>query len=225
MNISTTLKYSGDIFYPPFSDKATISPDNLVHYESNGSYLAHKTFNGTRTIIEFSPDKINLWTRDKKIHKNLNLCKSLMEQLNQWHECLGRESAHVIDGEMLLDKNLKKRFIAFDILVFDNEHLIGSNILERYELLTKLMGPPDDYEKVFGNNLALEFTNYLWLAESYLFNFSNEYKRHEHVSEVQGLVLKSLKDKLKHEDKEKNNENLCIHFGPNVGFEENREII
>ena len=123
---------------------------------------------------------ITFLTENLKPYKNLKIPKELQEQLEMWKECFLETT--VIDG-ILIDN----AFIAFDILVDNGFYLLGSTPIERYSILYHLtMGQPEEHEK---DRLALRFTENLWLAECFLFNFKNELMNN-------GLLLRNINHKL-----------------------------
>jgi len=197
--------YNGNIFYPP-RPETSLSPEKLADYE--GKWLAQRKFNGTRTMIEFAPSGIKLWTRHKEEHKAYKPSPAMAECLAMWHDVMGKDARHIIDGELLHNKtrNIKDVFVAFDVLVFDDQYLVGTKYLERYDhLSTELMGGEFEWEEVSGNHLALQFVPGLWLAENFYANFHAEYERHINLDEIEGLVLKKASAELDYGFKMNNN--------------------
>lgn len=204
--------YNGRIMYPP-RPKISIPPSKLKHYEDKG-YVAQYKYNGTRTLVEILPGgEIKLWTRHKTEHKAYKLSKTLRDQLAELHIVTSNQQGYlVLDGELMHSKTkgLKDTFIAYDLLVFNDEYLIGAPYMERYALLNQITGDQETFEKKTGKSIAIYIRSNFWLAPIFLFNFAEEFDRHKEMDEIEGLVLKRPKAPLERGFSQNNNSDWMI---------------
>ena len=207
-------KYSGSLMYPPRPEKS-IPPEKISDYENLG-YVAQQKFNGTRCLVEMLPSgEIKIWGRNKEPLKSYKLSEGLEACFKEMHAAIsdgGSPQYCVIDGELMNNKtkNLKDVFVAYDILVYKNEYLIGMSMLERYDLLQNIMGNPDEYEDITGHKIAIMCREKLWLAETYVFDLKKQFSRYIELDEVEGLVLKKPDAPLCYGLNEKNNSDWLI---------------
>lgn len=185
-----TLEYNNQTFLPCEPHK-TVEAKYLKALEFEGPYLVQRNFIGEKVIIKFTPEQISIFFNSKhyKADGNLQAC------LTQWQECLGNDKTHIIEGVVLSIK-FKHVFLATDIFVFNNEHFVGTSYLERYALLSDLMGEPDSHEDSTGEKMAKKFTNNLWLVENFYFNFSNIFKMNHNNTLTNGLLLRDMQKEL-----------------------------
>lgn len=203
--------YKGRIMYPP-RPKLSIPPEKIVDYENKG-YVAQLKFNGTRTLVELKPGgEIKLWTRHREPHKAYKLSKGMEENLHEMHESMSPDKHLVIDGELMHSKTkgLKDRFIAFDILVCNDDYLIGMPMLERYSILDEMLGQQEYWEEDTGRKIAIYIRDHLWLAETFVHNLSKKFKQFIDMDEIEGLVLKKPSAPLERGHSENNNSSWLI---------------
>lgn len=192
---------NGTFIYPPRPEHC-ISSDNLNKFDDN-SYIAQCKLNGSCAEIYLNSDKFDIKNRHKGGLSNFKLkdCEIL--------------SLHRGNGEMLLigeylNKSKKDsngnlwnhKLVIFDILVYDNEHLLGSTFKERYELLLNIF-------------TTKEYNEYLYQIDENIFlvkSFESDFKKLYHdivkTDILEGLVLKPKDSMLQPGNKEKNN--LCL---------------
>jgi len=203
--------YSGNIMYPP-RPKVSIPPEKIIDYEKKG-YVAQLKFNGTRTLVEMKPGgEIKLWTRNREPHKAYTLSEGMKADLMEFHESSDPDKHVVLDGELMHSKTkgLKDVFIAFDILVCEDNYFIDMKMLERFRILDEIMGEQDDREKQTGREIAIYVRDHLWLADTFVYDLAGQFERFKDMDEVEGLVLKNPDAKLERGHSENNNSSWLI---------------
>jgi hypothetical protein len=164
---------------------------------SNGDWIAQLKLDDTRTLLVFHPDgTIQFWNRHKELQKAYSRPHpKLIESLKSLK--LPAKKFYVFDALLLHSKNtlVKDTICLIDVLVYDNEYLLGSTFAKREELLLKICGHPKRLEVHTGLELALEVTPMLWVAKSYKKDFEILFKKWEKVFKegqriVEGLVFK-----------------------------------
>jgi hypothetical protein len=169
------------MFYPPRPEKA-VDPSELGRFESLG-WIGQFKKNGTYTV----PDREKVYTRHLEPHKlwNPNDSKAMTE-------------IRKIPGITLCSELLHKKvsggsqdtLYIHDILVINNEDLVGVSYEDRYKMLLNLFvwkdeGNPDYF--VVNKNLWIS----KWIYKGFLKTFNAMTN-----PEDEGLVLKNPKAKL-----------------------------
>jgi ATP-dependent DNA ligase len=131
--------------YPP-RPETKISPESLPTFEEMGKFLAEPKLNGSSMEIYFSDGgkEIKLMNR----HKQPIECKMDKEELRK----LYRGTKEMILCGEYLNKNQKDetgkpwniKYVIWDIIMYNGNHLIGTTFEERLLLLAKLY-PNDIY--------------------------------------------------------------------------------
>lgn len=94
-------------------------------------------------------------------------------------------------------QTFSNKFCLFDILVKDNQYLIGSTFQQRVDIMDNLYGQSDDYLGVIGENI--------YRVKTYYKDFVNVYNDLVDIDLVEGLVLKRKSAKLEIGSSENNN--------------------
>lgn len=110
----------------------------------------------------------------------------------------------VLNGEYLnkskkneLNETFNHKFCIFDILVFENNYLVGKTFQERIDLLDSFYGKPENYLSSISQNV--------FRIKSYYSDFENLYNSLVGIDMVEGLVLKRKSAKLEVGSTENNN--------------------
>ena len=96
------------------------------------------------------------------------------------------------------------KFVIFDILVFENQYLVGSTFDERYNLLKSIYNVKDYGEFLF------QITENVFLVKSFTDKFTKRYNDIVKVDMLEGWVLKRRDAKLERGTREKNNVNTQL---------------
>ena len=201
--------------YPPRPEMTTHFSE-LDKYD-NGTFLAQPKYNGTCCVVFMNKAGIRVMNR----HNGLITSDYNNVDFEGLYQDSGCEGWLVLCGEFL-NKNKKGedgkpfnlKFIIFDILVYDNEYLIGSKLIERIDLLNRLF--PETSTLVFENKINsyshLNVTRYenIFKAPSYGADFKAFYKSIVDTDLYEGLVLKRKESRLSLGFSEKNNSDWQI---------------
>lgn len=196
--------------YPPRPEYCT-SPQTLDKYD-NGSYFAQPKLNGSMGVLWIFEDGYwELWNRHGQ--KMTNYKNLQFEKLFRGKKCLTLVGEYLNKNKKGIDgKEFNHKFIIFDILVYENNHLTGITFWERQELLRELF---PDFSKEFRENQ--EYSSYLHTTEhkdtfrvkNFTGNFSNLYNEITKWDVFEGLVIKKAEAKL----------SPCLNEGNNSGWQ------
>jgi ATP-dependent DNA ligase len=169
-------------------------------------YIGQFKYDDVRTLIILWPGgEIELLTRHRVPHRLYRLTPAMLTALRRLR--LSPDRCHVLDGGVLrhFAVNGVRPIILWDILVHDNQHLIGTTYATRYALLHDLCGSPVDLEQSTGYEIGIEITPELWLAPSFSGDFQRLFERTYGNDLLEGLLLKNPRGKLEHGLNEANN--------------------
>jgi hypothetical protein len=95
--------------------------------------------------------------------------------------------------------------VLWDILVWNNQYLVGTSYLKRYRLLSQVCGNPSRYESETGRSIALRVNSCVWLAPVFRNELRRRFDELTPLHEIEGLVLKNPSAKLQWGLREDNN--------------------
>ena len=182
------LYEDGHYLFPPRPEKA-ISPHFLTYYQTE-KWWAQVKLNGTCNVIFVSPDrKVSAMTRHNDQHKNW----SVSEHTSEIFKNLPGKGWYVFTAELMHSKIPGIRDINYihDVLVSDNDLLIGSKFSSRQDLLTVFFAKYIKGETV--SHYILD--DHTWLAKNYTKDFFKLFKSLD-KPEFEGLVLKNPNGEL-----------------------------
>ena len=186
------MKYNSfKYIYPPRPKNAI--PNSELNFYDNNSLLAQPKMNGSNCTIYTNGESFYVMNRHKQALTNFKLSK---EEILSMYK--GDGEWMVINGEYLnknkLDENGKPfnhKFIIFDIIVIDNNHLIGKTFEERVIILDELYGK-NESEKSY----LYSVSENIYRVKTYYNDFSNLYNDLTRIDVVEGLVLKRKNARL-----------------------------
>jgi hypothetical protein len=189
----TAFKY----IYPP-RPEIKISPSSISKFE-NGKYLGQPKLNGSSMQLYTNGSIVIVMNR----HHQALSHKMDIEELKGLHKGKGWM---VLCGEYM-NKNQKdeednpwnNKFVIFDILVYEGNHLLKTTFDERFELLRELY--PDNPVKKYLHQVSEN----CFRVNSIRFGFSNAYIEMTKYQMYEGLVMKLGDGKLENGTSEKNN--------------------
>jgi hypothetical protein len=186
------MKYTKFSYIYPTRPKNAICPDDLDFYD-NGSLLGQIKGNGSNCEIYTNGDKVVVMNRHNQRLTNFRLTDEEVKSL--YH---GNGEWLVINGEYLnknkldeTNKPFNHKFIIYDILVYNDEHLIGKTFEERIHLLDYLYGKVDS-EKEY----LYRISENVYRFKSYGSGFKELFDKLTPIDLVEGLVLKRKNSKL-----------------------------
>jgi hypothetical protein len=121
--------------YPPRSQDAIPREDTQIF--SMLGWIAQYKYNDSHALIKYCPDgQIEIWNRHGERFRTYNLPDYLIEQLRNIGTTLGHVAGRltILDGGLLDQKHraIKDTLVVWDILVLNDEYLVGTTYLDRY---------------------------------------------------------------------------------------------
>jgi ATP-dependent DNA ligase len=198
INVEPTLN-----IFPPRPGGA-INPSEVDRF---GRFLAQYKYNDIRTLIHLLPGgEIKILSRKKEALRSYTLTALMKKSLRALK--LKKDSYHVLDGGLMRSAfglSREKSIVLWDILVHENQYLLLTTYAERYRLLETIAGCPRRSEHETGHQIGLEIRPHLWLAPLFRSHFSDHFKKAEQAEDLEGLVLKNPRGKLRWGSSEENN--------------------
>ena len=180
--------------------------------KSRATWTAQYKLNGQRNVIYIDPDlNIQWWNRHQENHRNYTPPKWLEDQIREVVKPTGKWVA--IDGELLhaKDATIKNTLYWWDVLVHDNEQMLGTSGQERLELLYSLTQQGGKLsENETADKIADRLTDNIWLARNIKPDRYDESWKLTEVSYVEGFMFKDMKARLKPMLTEKNNSEWMV---------------
>jgi ATP-dependent DNA ligase len=191
--------------YPPRPKNAC--PPSEIQTWDDGQMIAQPKINGSNCVIFMNEEKTHIYNRHGERMNNFKIDLSSIRDLYRGKGWM------VLNGEYL-NKNKKddksesfnEKLVLFDILVFEDQHLIGSNFKLRVELLDSL------YDQSDYNEYLTKISNEIFKVKSYESNFREIYNYLVKVDLVEGLVLKRKSGRLEIGNTENNNTKSQVKF-------------
>lgn len=188
-----------EFIYPP-RPEVTIPPADLVKFE-NGEYLGQPKYNGDCTEISFDGGAGNftVWNRHKEMKQGFKL------DMRSAYRGSGRM---VLCGEYLsknqlgeFGQDINRSFVIWDIIVYDNQWLIGTTTEERLELLERLYPCNKSVITAGGkllsfNHLCCTDMDMIFKAPTYTHGWTELYNEIVQTPLYEGFVLKKRDAKL-----------------------------
>lgn len=187
------MKYNRySYIYPPRPKNAIPSKD--IRIWDNGMMLGQPKLNGSNCTIYINNDTIHVMNRHHQRLTNFRLNK---DELFKLYEPCQKEWL-VINGEYMNKSKFDEKglvfnhkFVIFDLLVYNSDHLIGSTFEERVRLLDSLYENKDcDKEYLF------QITDNIYRVKTYEDNFVEVYNKLTKIDMIEGLVMKRKLAKL-----------------------------
>lgn len=184
--------------YPP-RPKNPIPPSDLDFWDNN-TLIGQPKLNGSNSVL-FIGDRFRVMNRHNQPLTGFHL-QSEVESL-----FAGKSGWFVINGEYMnknkLDgqsRSFNHKLVIFDILVNESNHLVGSEVMDRSEILNGLF----DHRECDLDYLT-QISDNIYQVKSYDSNFSQLFEEFSKVDMLEGLVLKRKNAKLEMGIREDNN--------------------
>lgn len=187
------MKYDKYKYIFPPRPKNKIHPEFIIEY-SDGKYIGQPKLNGSNCVIFTNGIKEDTYIMNRHGEK---MSRFEIEDIHNIH--VGEKGLWmVINGEYMNKskkdhnrKNFNHKFVIFDILVYNNEYLLGSTFEQRVKILDQLYGKED-------------FTDFLWRisndvyrVKSFDVDLEDVYSKLTKIDMFEGLVIKRKNGKLK----------------------------
>jgi hypothetical protein len=183
------------ILFPPHPE-GKITHESLPVYESQGTWVAQRKYNGTHVVLNVSStNQVGLLTRHGTPPKLFSLSASHITQILSLNLVPNQE--YWFAGELLDHKTTtpeyKGRIVLFDVLQAPidgpSRYLMRRpNQMCRLSVLDEICGFPTKLEPHHG--IALQATKDIWLAEHFETDFVRHFMEFIHLPEIEGLMLR-----------------------------------
>lgn len=188
--------------YPP-RPKNALPPKDL-DFLDNGKYMVQPKLNGSNCTIYTNGIEVYVMNRHNEKMSNFNIPEKEILNLH----VIDKGKWIVLNGEYLnkgtKDENGTKwvnKLILFDILVFNDQYLIGETFKTRIELLENIYG------RSLYNGYLYNISDHVKMVKTYESNFKNLFDELIKIDMYEGLVIKLKKAKLKRGNRVDNNSN------------------
>lgn len=188
------MKYEELIYLWPPRPQTAIKPTKKTFEKiaKRKNWMAQLKLNGQHNIIYISPDReISLYNRHHGKHRNYKLPLWLREQILSVVDNDGKWM--VIDGELLHNKDrvIKNTLYWWDLLVCNNEYLIGTSYEDRHKMLLNKVEIPDASPPI------IKATDNIWLAMNISPDQYKNFWSRTNTSYVEGYVFKNMSAPLR----------------------------
>lgn len=183
------MKYTQYSFLFPPRPSNAIS-DDVIDAFDDGTFLAQVKTDGSCCLIFSNGKEFRVMNRHNAILTNVQIADELrkLNKSDKWS---------VLVGEYLnknkLDENLNPfnhKYIIFDILVYDNDYLLGKTFTQRQELLDSL------YELKEYNFYLDQISENIFRVKNFYSNFHELWLKLVKIGVCEGLVFKRKKSPL-----------------------------
>jgi hypothetical protein len=201
------MKYQNYSYIYPPRPRNSVPPKDISKWD-NKMMLAQPKLNGSNCVIFFNEENLVVMNRHGQRLTNFQLPKSEITPLHSGSGWM------VLNGEYL---NKSKRdetglvfnhkFVIFDILVYNGQHLVGKTFQERVNLLDELFG-----QKESEKNYLYNISENIFRVKSYYDNFNKLFEEFVEIDMIEGLVCKRITSKLELGISENNNFKSQVKF-------------
>ncbi len=191
--------------YPPRPEFA-IKRESIINLNEN-EYFAQPKLNGSCALLFINTElgvfkMMNRHNGDIE-HKISSLCISELKSLfqgNGWVVLVGEymNKSKKDDGNIFNDK-----FVIFDILVYDDEHMTFSTFIERQRLLAKIFQPKKHSKYIS------KISEDIFIVNNFKSNFTKLWDKIIEIDMYEGLVFKKIDGKLENGILNKRNTSTC----------------
>jgi len=177
------MKYTEFIYlYPPRPE--TVLPESYISLFEKKEYIWQPKLNGSCGANFTDGKEVIFMNRHKKNfvynHMNINELKSLSR--GGWTVLVGE---YMNKGKCGADrKPFRNKFVIFDILVHENEYLLGTTFAKRQKLLDKL------YPSTYYDGWITKISENIFRANNFTTNISQKFKEISKIDMYEGFVGK-----------------------------------
>jgi hypothetical protein len=195
--------------YPP-RPKNAVSPTDIDLFDNN-SMIAQCKLNGSNCTIYTNGHDFLAYNRHGLHLSNFQIEK---EEILKLYKNFNKGSWLVLNGEYMnkskSDENkqiFNHKLVIFDLLVIDNNYLIGKTFQDRVEIMDKIYGQIDS-EKEY----LYKITENIYRVKSYNKGFKELYEKLSKIDMFEGLVCKRKSGRLEVGITENNNIRSQVKF-------------
>ena len=207
------MKYDSFKYFFPPRPEYKCPPDDLDKYD-NGEYIASPKYNGTAIVVATNGKECHVYNR----HKEKMQLLSTFDEIDFRGLSSGKWMVYCgeyLNKGKLGETGVKERykFIIWDILVYENNYLVGSTTQERLDLLESIY--PSQRMRVgetleMYQHLCCTPLKGIYKSPAYTHNFKSIYEDIIKTDLYEGIVLKKKDAKLSYGLQELNNQDWQI---------------
>ena len=193
--------------YPP-RPEFKVAPEELHKFEEN-DYLAQPKYNGSCCLVFTNGDTCYVYNRHKNILNNVStdIDFNQLAKSDHWYVYAGEYLNKSKIGEH--GTKLNDKFIIWDLLVWQDQYLVGETLADRLILLeeeypsNRMRVTPEGVESY--EHLCFTNIENVLKAPAYTCGFTKLFNQIIEVDLYEGLVLKKANSKLNFGFNELNN--------------------
>jgi hypothetical protein len=184
--------------YPP--RLKNVFPRNGMDRFDTGIFMAEPKFDGSCAEIYTGPELWRTMNRHKRPLSDFRIKREEFKYI------ISNNGNNLIVGEYMnkskndeFGKVFNHKLFIFDILVLDDEHLLGSTFQKRYAILNEML------DIIGENDYSYKITENIYLTKAFYSGFGELWDKFIKIDMIEGLVLKRKLAKLEPGDTELNN--------------------
>lgn len=169
--------------YPPRIEKTF--PRSGMDVFDNGLFMAQPKFNGDCCEMYIGGNNWKVMNRHKSLLTRSKIDKEEISSI------LDNSGVNLIVGEYMnsskKDENnnlFNNKLIIFDIIVYNNDYLIGKTFQERIDIINNMLTPVDE------NDYSYKITDNVYLTKTFYENFGVLWDSLVKIDMIEGLVFK-----------------------------------
>jgi ATP-dependent DNA ligase len=202
------MKYDKFSYIYPPRPEVKVPPHHLDKFD-NGQYVAQPKYNGSCCLVFTNGIETHVYNRHREELKRYSneIQFSKLALSDKWYVYAGEYLNKSKVGEY--GNNENDKYIIWDVLVWNGEHLAGTSLLTRLTLLENEF--PCNRAIISNNGLEMykhlcctEFKG-IYKAPSYMNDFQALYNNIVRTDLYEGLLLKKLDSKLQFGFQQQNN--------------------
>jgi hypothetical protein len=228
------MKIPRRYIYPPRPLHDAV-PRNSINMYQKMDWWAQIKYNDKRTVISLFDGMFEMSNRHRDKHKTYNVPGFLHDEILEAAQILGLESDHwhYLDGGLLHGKHkiMRDTIVIWDILVRNDEWLVGSTYKDRYKSLISGLDNTPFIVDVNGQacDFGVKITDHIFIPKIWrdydaIWKFVDETNEAACWKEndggeplLEGVMLKAPNGKLKISTKENNNTDWSVRSRVKTG--------
>jgi len=193
-------KYKKQYIYPPRPENK-IKPVSLNKYDTD-EYLCEPKLDGSNCTLYIGMKSFSQRNRHQGTITNFKMDEKEILNLQKGKGEIVLVGEYMNKSKKGTDGKLfNKKFVIFDILVYEDMYLVGTTFEERYELIKSI------YELKEYDDYLFQISENVFFVKSFKDKFEKRFNSIIKVDMLEGFVLKRKNAKLERGTRQKNNVN------------------
>lgn len=192
------MLYKDNYIYPPRPENTF--PRTGMDTFDNGTFLGQPKFNGSCSEVYIGGNNWKIMNRHKQPLTGFRINKDEVVSI------LDNSGVNMFVGEYMnkskndeFGKVFNHKLVIFDIIVYNNEHLLGRTFQERLDILNGMLKPIDE------NDYSYKITDNIYYTKTFYKGFGEIWDKFVEIDMLEGLVLKRMNSGLELGLTERNN--------------------